>query len=419
MKRNRNSKLKLGTLGMCLGAIVTSGVSVHAQDKVDKLEKENQLLKQRLDALEAAAKKEGVVASGLPVKAMSDISISGFVQSSYFFNTEQPKDGLSDGYLWNTKHNSFSLNKVKITLASKAVEKSGDKWDAGFRTSLMWGEDAGALNTTPATSGAIREAFVEANIPVGTGLNFKAGQLISLLNYESGDGGAANANFSQGNQWWYTGNGPNAGVQLGYSLTDWLDLTVRVENGLYAGSVDSNGAKLVMGSLAFKPNDKLWFNLIGFVPLGGPTAGNDGVRGGSILAGYKVSDPFSVGFEGDYFSFDKNPNGFAKDSALWSVGAWLGYDFSPKFGVAFRGDYLKDQDGAGLLGGGIGGHGAASAIGVAGKGDLSSLTFTLNFKPTPNIKFQPEIRIDHTSYTGGLDGKKDRVIVGAGVTYSF
>ena len=418
MKRNRNSKLKLGTLGMCLGAIVTSGVSVHAQDKVDKLEKENQLLKQRLDALEAAAKKEGVVSSALPVKAMSDISISGFVQSSYFFNTRQPADGQSDGYLWNNTHNSFSLNKVKVTIASKPVEKSGDTWGAGFRTSLMWGEDAGALNTSSgiAAGQAIREAFVEANIPIGTGLNFKAGQLISLLNYESGDGGAANANFSQGNQWWYTGNGPNAGVQLGYSLTEWLDLTVRIENGLYAGSVDSNGAKLVMGSLAFKPTSSLWFNLIGFGPLGGPTAGNDAVKGGSLLAGYKVSDPFSVGLEVDYFSFDKT---IPKNATLWSVGTWLTYDFSPKFGVALRGDWLQDQDGAGLLGGGIGGHGPASAIAAVGKGDLSSLTLTLNYKPTPNIKFQPEIRIDHTSYTGGLDGKKDRVILGAGVTYSF
>jgi hypothetical protein len=415
---------------MCLGAIVTSGVSVHAQDKVDKLEKENQLLKQRLDALEAAAKKEGVVSSALPVKAMSDISISGFVQSSYFFNTQQPKDGLSDAYLWNTTHNSFSLNKVKVTIASKPVEKSGDTWGAGFRTSLMWGEDTGALNTSSgiAAGQAIREAFVEANIPVGTGLNFKAGQLISLLNYESGDGGAANANFSQGNQWWYTGNGPNAGVQLGYSLTDWLDLTVRVENGLYAGSVDSNGAKLVMGSLAFKPMDKLWFNLIGFGPLGGPTAGNDGVMGGSLLAGYKVTDPFSVGFEGDYFVFQKAPNALPKDSVLWSIGTWLTYDFSPKFGVALRGDYLKAEDGVGF-GGPIGGHvigtppTATSQLGglagTTGSGDLSSLTLTLNFKPTPSIKFQPEIRYDHTSYTGGLDGKKDRVIVGAGVTYSF
>ena len=71
------------------------------------------------------------------------------------------------------------------------------------------------------------------NAPLGTGLNIRAGQLISLLNYESGDGGAANANFSQGYQWFYTGNGPSAGLQLGYTFTDWMDLKVRVQNGMH------------------------------------------------------------------------------------------------------------------------------------------------------------------------------------------
>ena len=50
---------------------------------------------------------------------------------------------------------------------------------------------------------------------------------------------------------------------------------------------------------------------------------------------------------------------------------------------------------------------------------ISSLTLTLNYKPVANLKIQPEIRFDHTSFKGGLDGKKDRVIVGVGVTYLF
>ena len=46
-------------------------------------------------------------------------------------------------------------------------------------------------------------------------------------------------------------------------------------------------------------------------------------------------------------------------------------------------------------------------------GNLASLTFTLNYKPFPNVKIQPEVRYDHTSYAGGFDGKENRVIVGA------
>src|SRR5262249_35785409 len=275
-----------------------------------------------------------------PIKALSAINISGFVQASYFYNSNEPSDRKSDGYLWNTTHNSFSLNKFKLTLASPPVERSGDKWDAGYRASLIWGEDAPVLNTGSPMPGfeELREAYVELNVPLGTGLNVKGGQLISLLNWESGDGGAANPNFSQGYQWFFTGNGPSAGVQLGYTFTDWLDLKVRVQNGLYAGPVDGNNGKTLVGSLGLKPTKQLWVNLLGF---GGDESETLTVKGASVLAGYDVTSQLHTGFEFDYFRF--SPAG-ASSADLWSLGGWAWYDFTPKFGVALRGEFLDDPD---------------------------------------------------------------------------
>lgn len=416
----RQTGVPISIAGLCMGGMLAHAAPDAA---VDKLEKENQDLRKRLDALEAVAKKEGILptdkGAGSVIKAMSETTLSGFVQASYFYNTRNPTDGKSDGYLWNTTHNSFSLNKVKVTLASKPVERSGDSWDAGYRTSLMWGEDSQVLNTGSPMGGfeAIREAFVEANIPIGTGLNLKAGQLISLLNYESGDGGAANANFSQGYQWFYTGNGPSAGVQLSYKVTDMVDVTARIQNGLYAGPVDSNDAKIAMGAIGIKPWDSTWFSLIGFGRVGGNGNGGDMVNGGSLLAGHKLTEEFNLGLELDYFSFEAKPN----DLDLWSIGTWITYDFTSKFGIALRGEFLDDKDGGGIKGVGLpGGIRASSAIlSPDVNGDLASLTLTFNFKPTPNIKIQPEIRYDHTSYAGGFDGKKDRVTIGAGVSYLF
>jgi hypothetical protein len=259
---NRSVLAQLG-VGACLGGALLSlgspgGVQAQGVDsgKVDRLEQENKDLRTRLDALESVARKEGLLPSGSApnsLKVLSETTLSGFVQASYFYNTSEPSDRASDGYLWNTTHNSFSLNKVKVTLANPAVERSGDAWDAAYKLSLIWGEDSSVLNTGSPSSGfeAVREAYIELNAPIGTGLNIKAGQLISLLNYESGDGGAANSNFSQGFQWFFTGNGPSAGVQLGYTFTDWLEAKVRVQNGMYAGPVDRNEEKTVIGSLGF------------------------------------------------------------------------------------------------------------------------------------------------------------------------
>lgn len=386
-------------------------------ERVERLEKENTELKSRLEAVENMMKKEGVMASGKtqPLKALSEMQISGFATASYFYDTSDPADRKSNGYLWNTSESSFSINKVKLTLASPPVERSGDTWDAGYRASLIFGEDAPIVNTGGENQGLedLREAYVELNAPVGTGLNIKAGQLISLLNYESGDGGAANANFSQGYQWFYTGNGPSAGVQLGYTFTDWLDVKVRVQNGLYAGAIDNNGGKTVMGAIGIKPMKDLWFSLIGF---GGDENKAFSVTGGSLLAGYQVTEPFALGFEFDYFRFDPSP---APEADFWSIGGWATYDFTPKVGLALRAEHLDDKDGFGLKGIALGGRAGSALMSPDPEGDLQSFTLTLNYKPVPSVKIQPEIRYDHTSYSGAFDGQDSRFLVGVGISYLF
>jgi hypothetical protein len=314
-------------------------------------------------------------------------------------------------------NDSFSLNKVKVTIASPPVQNNGDKFDVGFRVSLIAGQDAPIVNTKSGITGFdfVREAYVELNIPIGTGLDVKVGELISLLNYESGDGGAANANFSQGFQWFFTGNPPAAGVQLGYKLTDWLDFTFRVQNGLYAGPIDNNTAKNFMGAIGIKPITNMWFSLLAFG--GREDAGfAQSLWGLSLLGGWQANEHWGFGTEIDYFSF-YNPPGVTPsgESPVWSTGLWITYDFNKKVGLALRGEYLSDTDGVDASGGALG------FLNPPGVGqDLSSVALTLNWRPLPSIKVQPEIRFDHTSWSGGfVPGKQDRVIFGAGVSYLF
>src|SRR5215212_8774936 len=293
--KSRTKSLTPITVGACIGtALLAGGTNGFAQAetgntvRMEKIEKENAELRSRLDAFEAMAVKEGLKPSASPpkfIKSLSDMTISGFVTASYFYDTSTPADRKSNGYLWNTSENSFSINKVKLTLAGKPIER--DKWDATYRASMIWGEDAAVVNTGGETQGLedIREAYVELNVPIGTGLDIKAGQLISLLNYESGDGGAVNANFSQGYQWFYTGNGPSAGVQAAYAFNDMVDVKFRIQNGIYAGAIDNNSGKAYMASLGFKPTKDLWFSLVGF-----QSHENTGfsLQGASLLAGYQM-----------------------------------------------------------------------------------------------------------------------------------
>jgi len=415
----------------CTGVLAGNG-SLRADDQsaaINQLKQQNAALQHRLDALEDKLDNSGIdVTDGKDgtgtitpkVSAASQITLSGFVQTSYFDNLENPSGGYNAGYLWNTKNNNFSINKVKITLASPEVAK--DKWDAGFRLSLMAGEDAPVLNSNSNVTGFdyLREAYVEFNVPVGNGLNIKAGDMISLLNYESGDGGAANENFSQGYQWYYTGDGPETGIQLSYDFTPWLTVVVRGEDGLYAGAISNRNQKGIMGALDFKPTKDFWFNLIGF---GGQAVGNESAAGGEILAGYQITKQLGTGFEGDYFHLSATTG---QSGDLYSAGTWIWYDFNQQVGLAFRAEIIDDPQGEGLntfnpnsLAPGLRGIGSAGISSPDNHGDIGSLTLTLNLKPTPNLKIQPEIRYDATSYSGGFNGKAQQIIVGAGATYLY
>ena len=411
MKKTKRLRIKPLTQGLCIGSTLLGGAMLAQADDQSMDD-----LKARVAQLEALATKEGLLTNSTPapklVSAMTDITVSGYVQASYFYNTQHPSDGYSDSYLWNTKDNSFSMNKAKITVASAPV--ASDKWDAGFRTSLIFGDDAPILNTGGNNSSFndLREAYLELNIPIGSGIDVKAGEMISLLNYESGDGGAANVNFSQGYQWWYTGNGPSAGIQASYNFTDKVSLTVRVDNGLFQGPDDANQGKAFSGSLNFKPTANLWANLIGWYEKG--TGGTD-ISGISSIGGFQITKALGTGYEVDYFNFSNSGGG----SDMYSVGGWAWYDFTDKVELAFRADYVDSPDLT--LGPAVRGtpSGVFSAEGFPTSSDIGSLTLTLNLKPTPAIKIQPEIRYNYTTYGGRLDGRKNAFIVGCGATYMF
>jgi hypothetical protein len=442
---------RLKAVGALVATIVGSGLAVQAQSDstsvstdptIKKLEQENQQLQDRLDAMDDLLKKEGIMPSGKaaadpPVAAMTDITLTGFVTSSYFYDVNNANDLHPTGYLWNTSMNQFTLNKVKITLASPAPKT--DQWDAAYRVSLMMGQDAAVDNSSNGGGGnvgydTIREAYVELNIPIGTGLDFRAGELISLLNYESGDGGAVNANFSQGYQWWYTGNGPEEGIQLAYNFNDMVGVKARVVNGLYNGERGS-GSKTVMGGIYVNPDKITSLTLLGFG--GDQQAGipNWYLSGASFIGSRQLIPDYNVTFatELDYFHFSGFDNGGtpfaggASNGEFWSAGGWLTADLTKQVTVALRTEYLDDYTGFGTIYNSpnpanveVGAPNQPISIYTTGMGQrLFDATLTLDYSPVPQFKLQPEIRWNDTSVHNGFGARRNQIILGMGASYLF
>src|SRR5882762_585883 len=170
-----NSCLKPFGLAACLGGVLLAAPATYAQAaetgnaaRIEKLEKENAELRRRLDALEGV---NPAAAASMPtnvLRSLTKSTISGFVSGSYFYDTSTPPDNSPNGYLWNRHHNSFTLNKLKITLASQPAEQNGDQWSVGYRASLIFGEDSPVVDTGLGANGFgnIREAYVDVNVPV-------------------------------------------------------------------------------------------------------------------------------------------------------------------------------------------------------------------------------------------------------------
>ncbi|HWD19785.1 MAG TPA: outer membrane beta-barrel protein [Verrucomicrobiae bacterium] len=431
MKYPRRNKTYVAVISAVAGLIASTwSLRAQADPKVDQLEKQNQELRKRLDAMDNILQKEGLEPSGAaptsPIQAMSQMTISGFIEASYFYDIANTHDNHPAGYLWNTSLNSFTLNKIKLTFASPAPDK--DKWDAAYRFSLIYGQDAPIVNTGSGIAGfsAVREGYIELNVPIGTGLDIKAGELISLLNWESGDGGAANPNFSQGYQWYYTGNPPDAGIQLSYDFNDVVGLKARLQNGLYNGPVES-GPKTFMGGLYINPDKKTTLAFLGFVGRQDFSPTHWDIVGGSFLGSRQLTEAYnlSVATEFDWFHFANAPAAAGPGPShgdFWSIGAWLTADFTPKLGAALRAEFLDDPSGFGtIFNSPAPGADTPFPAGIEGGGgqQLSSVTFTLDYKPAPNIKIQPEARWNHSSFSGALNGKRDQFIVGMGASYLF
>ena len=440
MRPHKRKRLAvLGTSSAVIGALAFSGTPLHAQSdtSTNDLAKENQDLRSRLDKLEDLMKKEGIMPSGelnatVPVKALQQITISGFVTASYFYDVASSKDNHPVGYLWNTAMNQFTLNKAELIFQGAPIDK--DKWDATFFLSLLFGQDQPINDSSGGPYSDIRQAFIDLNIPIGTGLDFRVGEMTSLLNYESGDGGAVNDNFSQSYQWWYTGNGPADAAQLSYDFNDMFALKARLQNGLYNGEVGT-GSKTFMGGFYIKPDKKTSLAFIGFEGKQNNIGPAYSLDGGSFIGSRQLTEAYNLTFatEADYFHFSGfNPlaAGFpsgARNGDFWSVGGWLTADVAPKVRLALRGELIDDPRGFGTIYNSpnpaaieSGAPGFSPTIYTTGEGqDLTEVTLTLDYQPVPSIKIQPEVRWNHSTVSSAFAGKSDQVIIGMGVSYIF
>ncbi|MDR0534656.1 MAG: porin [Verrucomicrobiales bacterium] len=343
----------------------------------------------------------------------TDLRLSGYVDAGYIYNftgndqvaNRFPTDGQRAG--------DFNLNAVKLTFDKPLTYDN--ELQAGFRTDLMLGEDAGKGNQASAFS--MEQAYVIFRLPLGNGLDVRIGKFASWLGYETMERpGNVNITYSQ----MYTFLPVTmTGVSFTYPINDRADMGWAVGNGVKAdnvGSFDSDDGYGIMAMVKYRPpgdrsywqnsvyyswdsayelangqghnnsNAVIYDSLFNWVPQ---FAGNMLLLGASVDLGYAENSDSGDGVLNN------------TSSTLWGLAVYTKYQLTAIFSLAGRIAYLHTNDPGAFYGN------TSSGWLNTGTQDTWSFTLTSRFDLAENLSLRVEYRADlgndSTYYTNGVN----------------
>jgi hypothetical protein len=347
-----------------------------------------------------------------------NLSLYGYVETSYTQNFNNPSEGVNNNRSFDGDANSFRPNMAQLVL-EKAASSSGALTDrAGFRLKLNFGEDAKFTGGTGSDDFDFQEAYVQY-MPVDN-LTFQAGRMNTLIGYEVIES-PLNPNFSRSFMFGIGEPFTVTGFRASFDFSDSASLAVSAINSFTGLQVDDNNSKSIEALLSLAPMDNVGVSVFGFWGPEGNKRGKetaDRMQIGGILD-VQATDQLELVLEGYY----GNQAGLTDDNgrrynARWNgVAGYAIYDFNDQWGLHVRAEVFEDAAGAFSCGGRddkdkdkiLYGNAQVCPVGAANDQTLWETTWTLQYKPVPNLITRAEFRYDKSdrnTFDGG-DGPTD------------
>lgn len=380
--------------------------------------------------------------------AGASTQLSGYVDTSVQWN-------LGSGNAFNppysfggaSKADGFNLNVVELAL-TRPLDYESD-WGAGYHIALWAGPDANRLGTQSidadgAADFAIRQAHINLRVPVGNGLQVKAGVFDTIIGYES-VAAPNNPNFTRSYGQTIEPQ-THTGLLLSYRVNDVLSVAAGIAN-TFGPAINSRAHgpnlgetrkaesfKSYMFSFAATAPDS-WGFLAGSTLYGGLVSGFDesySFSGGgdgnttSYYAGATIATPVTglrLGAAWDYRDVHNIDFG-SEDGVAWAAALYASYQITEKLSIHGRGEYLDDQaeffypvfdDEGNFLGRDLAGTGLR----------VWAFTATLQYDIWENVLSRLELRWDHSDsgdrVFGGTDepNRKNAYMVAVNMIYNF
>ena len=375
-------------------------------------------MKEHVSAEKAVAPHAAPTGEGL-LKSTDDIHVSGYVETQYNLNSNSPVNRAAGGGNTNIRTFDRDANNFQSNAQIELEKLANEPGTAGFRADLMFGRDAqilsGATTGDSTNNVFVEQAYVHYIVPVGSGLDVKAGRFVTINGaevIESRDNWNSSRSLLFNNAIPFTHNG----VLTAYKINDKVDVKLGLANG-WDSSIDNNNGKTILSQVNLHPAKGL--DVTQNFTVGseqarsaaggtGTTQGNQADRNfrgllDTVVAWTPIPDNdrwktllnFDYGWEEKARPLLTPVNsGAAHSSGQVGTGVahWQGlalgtkYDVNDWLTLAGRWEYFSDPQGARL--------GALNAITRAQRNNIYEMTYTADFKLVKNLITRLEWRYD-------------------------
>jgi hypothetical protein len=264
--------------------------------------------------------------------------VSGFVDGYYSHNSNHI-EGDAPLRNFDTKHNAFSLNLVEV-----AVERKPDASSrVGFRADFNAGPTADLVHLfEPAGVGkfsAIQQAYVSYFAPVGGGLTFDFGKMVTPMGAELIET-KDNWNYSRSLLFALAIPYYHAGARVSYTVNDTFTLAGHVVNG-WNNVFENNDAKTAHLQAVVKPTPAV--TIYGNYMVGAEQPDNDDDVRQVFDATVSVTLPRAVDL---MVNVDHGTDEVDGDDVKWhGVAGYVRWRPRDYWALAARAEWYDDDDG--------------------------------------------------------------------------
>jgi hypothetical protein len=335
------------------------------------------------------------------------ITLYGYLEGSYTQNFNNPSNGINQLRIFDVNANEFRPNVAKLVLDREA-NANGTGWDrAGFRVKFNAGMDSKFIAGTNLSNYAdFQEFYAQYVLPVGSGLDLKAGRVNTLIGYELLES-PSDPNYSRS---WMFGLGQpytTFGIRASYEFNKQVSFSIGGINSITSATSDASNKLMVESALVLLPTDRVKLTFYGFFgPRNGQRReeGGNRVLGGGILQ-VQVTEKAAVVLE-SYYANQENSSVLSRArNARWGgVAGYAVYDFTEQWGFRFRSEIFEDAGGYVSCNGTESFPKANVCFGATPTRTspdfaqtLWETTFTVQFRPIRPLLTRLEYRQDHSN----------------------